>query len=155
MGSRSLAMRCLRRGSMSPSPERDFGWTRSQTTGVYSVYLLVHGFTAPLVGFIFDRIGPRWVYGAGLAVWVSWQAAVLAGILIEAGVPASWRLEFAAPLAFIAMTIPMLRDRALVVAALVAGVTVVAAHGLPLKLYIPAAAFAGIAAGLIFERKPA
>jgi len=47
--------------------ERDFGWTRSQTTGVYSVYLLVHGFTAPMVGFVFDRVGPRWVYGAGLA----------------------------------------------------------------------------------------
>ena len=29
--------------------EREFGWTRSQVTGVYSVYLLVNGFTAPLV----------------------------------------------------------------------------------------------------------
>ncbi len=47
--------------------ERDFGWSRSQTTGVYSVYLLVHGFTAPLVGLLFDRVGPRWVYGVGFA----------------------------------------------------------------------------------------
>src|SRR5687768_591131 len=47
--------------------EREFGWTRSQLTGVYSVYLLVNGFTAPLVGLVFDRLGPRWVYGIGLA----------------------------------------------------------------------------------------
>ena len=47
--------------------EREFGWTRSQLTGVYSVYLLVNGFTAPLVGLAFDRLGPRWVFGAGVA----------------------------------------------------------------------------------------
>lgn len=47
--------------------ERDFGWTRSQLTGVYSVYLIIHGFTAPLVGLLFDRLGPRWVYGGGMA----------------------------------------------------------------------------------------
>src|SRR5688572_32140434 len=38
-------------------------------------------------------------------------------ILIGAGVPASWRLEFAAPLVFVAMTIPLLRDRAMLAAA--------------------------------------
>jgi MFS family permease len=46
--------------------EREFGWTRSEVTGVYSVYLLVNGFTAPLIGLVFDRLGPRWVYGAGM-----------------------------------------------------------------------------------------
>jgi MFS family permease len=48
--------------------EREFGWTRSQVTGVYSVYLLVNGFTAPFVGMLFDRVGPRWVYGAGIGL---------------------------------------------------------------------------------------
>ncbi|HZM36131.1 MAG TPA: MFS transporter [Burkholderiales bacterium] len=47
--------------------EREFGWARSQLTGVYSIYLLVNGFTAPLVGLAFDRLGPRWVYGIGLS----------------------------------------------------------------------------------------
>ncbi len=47
--------------------EREFGWTRSEMTGVYAIYLLVNGCTAPLVGLLFDRIGPRWVYGAGIA----------------------------------------------------------------------------------------
>jgi len=91
--------------------------------------------------------------GAGIPIWLAWQAAVLAGILIGAGVPASWRLEFAAPLAFIAMTVPLLRDRAMVAAALAAAVTVVATSGLPLRLNLIVAAGAGIAVGLLFERK--
>ena len=93
--------------------------------------------------------------GAGIVVWAAWQVAVLGGILIGAGVPASWRLEFAAPLAFIAMTIPHLRDRAMIAAALAAGIAVIAAHGLPLRLNIVVAAAVGISAGMIFERKRA
>jgi len=91
--------------------------------------------------------------GAGLLVWVVWQAAVLAGVLIGAGVPASWRLEFAAPLAFIAMTIPHLRDRAMIAAALAAGIAVIAAQGLPLRFNILVAAAVGITAGLFFEKR--
>lgn len=91
--------------------------------------------------------------GAGLPIWVVWQAAVAAGILIGAEVPASWRLEFAAPLAFVAMTVPFLRSREMVIAALAAGATMVAASGLPLKLNLVLAAAAGIGAGLLFEKK--
>lgn len=77
--------------------ERDFGWSRSETTGVYSVYLLVHGFTAPLVGLAFDRLGPRWVYGAGTACLGAafffasgltslWQFYLFVGALVGVGV---------------------------------------------------------------------
>ena len=92
--------------------------------------------------------------GAGVPIWVAWQLAVAGGVLIGAGVPPAWHLEFAAPLAFIAMTIPLLRDRAMIAAALAAGVAVVAAHALPLKLSVLAAAMVGIATGMLFERKP-
>jgi MFS family permease len=47
--------------------ERDLGWSRSEMTSVYSVYLLVNGLTAPLIGLMFDRVGPRVVYGLGMA----------------------------------------------------------------------------------------
>ena len=93
--------------------------------------------------------------GAGIPIWIAWQAAVLAGIAIGAGVPHAWRLEFAAPLAFIALTVPFLRDRAMIGAALAAGTTVVAANGLPLRMGLLLAALAGIGAGLLIERKPA
>jgi predicted branched-subunit amino acid permease len=90
--------------------------------------------------------------GVAVPVWLAWQLAVLAGILIGSGVPASWRLEFAAPLAFIAMSVPFLRDRATLAAALVAGITVIGAQELPLRLSVIAAALTGIAAGIIAER---
>ena len=93
--------------------------------------------------------------GAGLVVWAAWQAAVAAGVLIGAGVPAEWRLEFAAPLAFIAISIPFLRSRASIAAALAAGLAVVLSQGIPLKLNIVVAAAAGIAVGLLVERKKA
>jgi MFS family permease len=77
--------------------EREFGWTRSELTSVYSIYLLVNGFTAPLVGMVFDRLGPRWVYGAGmtslgaaffLAGGLSslWQFYIFIGVLVGLGV---------------------------------------------------------------------
>jgi len=77
--------------------EREFGWTRSQVASVYSIYLLVNGGTAALVGLVFDRLGPRWVYGAGtallgtafvLASGVSslWQFYVCIGVLVGLGV---------------------------------------------------------------------
>jgi len=46
--------------------ERDLSWTRSQTTSVYSIYLLVTGLSAPIVGMLFDRFGPRALYTGGM-----------------------------------------------------------------------------------------
>ena len=77
--------------------EREFGWTRSELTSVYSIYLLVNGCTAPLVGLVFDRLGPRWVYGAGMtslgaAFFLAsgltglWQFYLFIGVLVGIGV---------------------------------------------------------------------
>ena len=91
--------------------------------------------------------------GAGVMVWIVWQGAVLAGVVIGAGVPPAWRLEFAAPLAFVALSIPFLRDRGTIAAALAAGAAVVAFQGLPLRLNIVAAAACGLGAGLFFHKR--
>ena len=45
----------------------EFGWDRASLTGVYSTYMLVYGLGAPLAGYIFDRFGPRAVFGIGFA----------------------------------------------------------------------------------------
>jgi MFS family permease len=77
--------------------EREFGWARSQLTSVYSAYLLVGGFIAPLVGLVFDRLGPRIVYTAGLLALSTafflastlgnlWQFYVFIGGMIGLGV---------------------------------------------------------------------
>ncbi len=46
--------------------EKEFGWSRSELTGIYSVYLLAGGALAPVVGSLFDRFGPRLVYTTGI-----------------------------------------------------------------------------------------
>jgi MFS family permease len=43
-----------------------FGWDRAQVVSVYSLTWLTIGLSAPLVGRIFDRSGPRTVYGLGI-----------------------------------------------------------------------------------------
>ena len=45
--------------------EQEFDWGRAALTSVYSSYMLVHGLTAPLAGYLFDRLGPRILYAGG------------------------------------------------------------------------------------------
>jgi len=77
--------------------EREYGWSRYQLTSVYSVFLLVSGFAAPLIGLMFDRVGPRLVYSAGIALigcayfaagslTQLWQFYLLIGAAVGVGV---------------------------------------------------------------------
>lgn len=101
-----------------------------------------------------DNTHRHWFFlGAGLALWTTWQFSTAAGIFLGTVIPTSWSLDFAAALTFIAMTIPLLRDRAAVFAALAAGVVAVAAYPLPYKLGLILAAFTGVVVGMIAEGK--
>ncbi len=93
----------------------------------------------------------EYFYGLSIPIWICWQAAVGVGLLVGAQLPAAWKLEFAAPLAFIAMTIPFLRSTPMIAAAVSAGATAVLASGLPLRLGLALAAAVGICFGLLFE----
>src|ERR1700755_2844154 len=44
----------------------NFGWDRAQVVSIYSLTWLISGLTAPLVGRVFDRSGPRVVYALGI-----------------------------------------------------------------------------------------
>ena len=63
----------------------------------------------------------------------------------------SWGLDFTLALTFIAMVIPVLRDKPSVAAALSAGITAVIANPLPYKMGLMLAALTGIAVGLMIE----
>lgn len=96
----------------------------------------------------------HWFFlGAGLALWSGWQISTGAGILLGAVVPESWSLDFTLTLTFIALVVPRLRDRSSLAAALVAGVSALLAFALPYKLGILLAAFCGILAGTLLERR--
>ena len=63
-----------------------FGWDRGQVVSVYSLIWLAGGLTAPLVGRLFDRSGPRTVYSLGLLL--------LGGaFLIAAQAQALWQFQ--------------------------------------------------------------
>ena len=94
----------------------------------------------------------HWFYlGIASTMWVVWQPATAAGILLGAAIPSSWSLDFAIPLTFMALLIPGLRDRPTLVAALVGGSVSVFAATLPFNLGLVLAALSGIGAGLVAE----
>jgi 4-azaleucine resistance transporter AzlC len=103
-----------------------------------------------------DAPGKHWYcLGVSLPVCFTWQIATILGVIAGTAVPHAWKLEFAAPLAFIALSAPLLRDRAMVAAALAAAITAVLAYSLPLRMGLLLAAIAGIGAGLLAERRAA
>ena len=89
--------------------------------------------------------------GSALTLYISWQLAVIAGVVAGAQVPASWSLDFAVVLCFIALLVPAVRTRADLAAAIVAAGVALWAAGLPYRLSLVVASIAGIAAGMAIE----
>jgi 4-azaleucine resistance transporter AzlC len=92
-------------------------------------------------------------FGSGLALWSSWQASTAVGVFLGAKIPESWGLEFTLPLTFIALVVPLVKDKATVLVALTAGLVSVIGFGLPLKLGLLAAALAAMIVGMWSEKK--
>ncbi len=96
----------------------------------------------------------HWFFlGAGLALWTTWQVSTAFGIFLGAAMPASWPLDFALPLTFIALVVPALKDRPAAVAAASAGLVSLMVYGLPYKLGFIVAAIVGICLGLMMEAR--
>jgi 4-azaleucine resistance transporter AzlC len=94
----------------------------------------------------------HWFFlGSGLALWGTWQASTAAGILVGSLIPPAWPLEFFIPLTFIALVVPALEDWPSVIAALTGGIVSIVAFGLPFRLGLIVAAFAGIGVGLLVD----
>jgi 4-azaleucine resistance transporter AzlC len=90
--------------------------------------------------------------GAAVALWTTWQITTIVGVVAGTQIPASWSLDFAIPLVFLALLVPTLRDRPSVLAAVVGGVVAVAGNGLPYHSGLIVAALSGVAAGVAAQR---
>ena len=100
-----------------------------------------------------DRRHKHWNFmGAGVTLYVTWQIAVIVGVVAGAGVPATWSLDFVVVLTFIALLVPVVRTRADLAAALVAGVMSLVAAGLPYKLSVIVGSLAGIVVAMVLDR---
>ena len=67
---------------------REFGWSRSVVAGAFSLLVVVHGLTGPLLGWLVERFGPRPVIAAGGLV-------LAGGLLAGAHVATVWHLYVA------------------------------------------------------------
>ena len=118
-------------------------------------YLLTDEAYAPTI-LHYEKEGPtpyaHWFwFGAGCALWTVWQMSTALGIFLGAAIPESWSLEFALPLTFIAMLVPVLKDHPAIAAALSAGAVALLAFSLPYKLGLIVAALVGILVGTVLE----
>jgi MFS family permease len=63
----------------------EFGWNRAETSLAYAVAQLMSGASAPLIGLLVDRVGPRMlILGGG--------SLLIGGLLLSASVAALWHL---------------------------------------------------------------
>jgi 4-azaleucine resistance transporter AzlC len=92
------------------------------------------------------------LFGAGISLWTIWQVSTALGIFLGARIPEELPLDFALPLTFIAMVVPILKKRPMIAAALSAGMTALLAYSLPFKLGLILAALVGIVVGTVLER---
>ena len=118
-------------------------------------YLLTDEAYAPsIIRYERDGVQPfsHWfLLGAGFSLWFNWQVSTALGIFLGAAIPKEWPLDFALPLTFIAMVVPVLKNHSMVAAALSAGVVALLAFHLPFKLGLILAAFTGIIVGTVLE----
>lgn len=85
--------------------------------------------------------------GSGMALWLVWQVSCMAGFFTGNLIPSAWSLEFAVPLCFIALVSPLFRDMPSVLAAVTAGIAVLAMSHLPMRLNLIVAGVLGIVIG--------
>lgn len=92
-------------------------------------------------------------FGSSLAMYLNWIAWTLAGLLLGRSVEglAKLGLEFAMAATFTGIVVPMLRGRAPVAAAIVAGAIALLARQMPWKLGLMLAAIGGTVAGILVE----
>lgn len=90
--------------------------------------------------------------GAGGAIWAVWIVGTVVGIVFGVGVPEAWELSFAIPLVFLALLVPLMKDRPTTAAGIAGGAVALAGAGLPFNLGLVAGTVAGIAVGLSVER---
>jgi 4-azaleucine resistance transporter AzlC len=99
------------------------------------------------------RDGAWYWLGSSLAMYVNWQIWTLLGVLLGQSVPvlATLGLDFAMVATFAAIVALQLRQRPILIAALVSGTVALLARGLPYKMGLMLAALAGVVAGVCAE----
>ena len=99
------------------------------------------------------RLRVPYYMAMAVLLWVSWQVTTVVGAIVGARLPDEIPLDFAVPLVFLVLLVPVLEKRPSLVAAAVGGAVAVAAAELGAgRLAIVVGAVCGIAAGAAVDR---
>lgn len=99
------------------------------------------------------RLRVPYYMAMAVLLWVSWQVTTVVGAIVGARLPDEIPLDFAVPLVFLVLLVPVLDKRPSLVAAAVGGAVAVAAAELGAgRLAIVVGAVCGIAAGAAIDR---
>ena len=93
--------------------------------------------------------------GAGLSFAASWWIGTTIGVVIGATIPSELQVGFAAPLMFIALAVPSVRDRAALIAAAVGFSVTLVAKDAPMNTGLLIGAATGIAFGMLAKTRGA
>jgi predicted branched-subunit amino acid permease len=85
--------------------------------------------------------------------WVSWQVPAWVGIALANRIPTDWDLGFAGVLALLGLAYTTLSGRNSWIASGIAAAAAVAAFAVPLKLNVVVAIAAGVAVGMLLDRR--
>lgn len=97
----------------------------------------------------------HWYFlGSALFMYLNWQLCTYIGIRAGQSIPnpQNWGLDFALPVTFIGMLVPMLHSRPAIVCMLVSGSAALLFHDLPNQLGLVVAALCGLAGGVLAQR---
>lgn len=137
--------------SLAPHLGR-LSWRDKLLTG----YLLTdHGYALGMIDVAEhpDRPNRHWyVIGTGALAWSVWTVSVAVGMAVGTQLPPEWGLDFTVPLTFLALLVPVLRNRPSWAAAAVGGVVAIAAHAMPLRLGLITAVLCGLGAAALWHR---
>lgn len=101
-----------------------------------------------------DNAHKHWYFlGGGLSLWSIWQTSTAVGILLGAHIPASWSLDFALPLTFIALVVPAIKRWADALVVIITGIVAVLAAQFPLNSGLLTSVCIGVIVGMLIEAK--
>ena len=103
--------------------------------------------------FTTNREAVEFYLGTAACMLLVWHASVIAGFVFGNFAPASWNLDFAVPLSFVALLIPTLKNRKYVAVAIFSSFASLLLHQLPLKTGLVSTALLSMGLAYILMRK--
>ncbi len=140
--------------SLAPHLGRISWWKR----GMVSYFMVDQAYAASILKYENTpemRAGQKLAYYMGIVTPICplWYLSTWAGAVLGTAVPAGLPIDFAVPITFLALIIPMLRTAAHVVAALVSIIGVLVFAFVPFNLGLLIAALLAMMAGAEVERR--